>query len=247
MGWEIVRRAHSRKFRGFSFQSSCTMCRRALPIGKQILFFSSTKRKRNLYSWTWSHLWGSWIWFWKHLSVSYFIISIFIHILIISRSSLWSGSGPKGLELPSCCHGKNKVPTVHYRDLSACIHRIIIASTIYTKYIPVTDMCLVSIAEVLLPSVKITSTVISFTPDEEKGLELLLDNPVPFIWIANCPTFTGHHADLLALKYPQSLQKNFALIWKEFLETHRLSSCLLLVAGPPKSLKTKISVSLAQA
>lgn len=163
--------------------------------------------------------------------------------------SLWSKTADETTTILSLTDGQSSVPMIHIYDFTKLLSSLIaFEGRLPTFYVAATDNARMSVSDLCHTIAKVTHRQVNLTSYSE-GLQVLMTKPNMQIWCCNIPVFRNHAAIFQAaaelFKYADGLCANFPKIWKEWLKTHNLSVCSILVTGPPKCMKSDVAKLVA--
>eukprot|EP01041_Mallomonas_annulata_P000289 gene289-523_t len=160
--------------------------------------------------------------------------------------SIWNGNGQTTSSILSTSDGNNVIPMIHNSDLARIIRNIIEWEQCLAPFIPATDHSVSSMVDIAKTITHVTKGNIVFTTPDE-GINMVLAAPDLAFWTCRFPCFTDEIFTSLRLEvsFTSGMAKQFRSVWADFLATHSLQQCSLVIAGPAKTLKTNLAQSIS--
>lgn len=163
---------------------------------------------------------------------------------------IWSSNNANNTVL-STSDGNAIVPMIHCDDLGRLLCRLVeegcTTSSGPIGFVPATDLSEFTMKEMLDMVAKKSNSTINFTTPAQ-AMDILLLHTERMIWACNFPVFHGTVFSNLnfTLKFHSGMSLAFPSLWEEFVQAHTLVPCTVVVAGPPRSQKTNLAMSIAK-
>ena len=163
---------------------------------------------------------------------------------------MWDFTGPQSASvvLNSTKNGTNRVPMIHFSDLSSTVADLVQRPSLPAfSLVPLSDGNTATLQETFLELARVVNGAdasVSYTSESDL-IDVLVSSSDPspqkiLLWNVDLSFDTS------AASTSSGIVTNFGKVWNEFLQAHALKPVSIVMAGNPKAGKTEVGASVAE-